>query len=100
MQPDELIEQFIASFEKLDEMAGFPEIHPLIRQLAVGSTDSYGGLRWRPMKMHTDASQLEPLRAKFLPDCLLSSSNSFCLTVGPRWICNPSDCSPIRRGRI
>jgi len=66
MQPDELIEQFIASFEKLDEMAGFPEIHPLIRQLAVGSTDSYGGLRWRPMKMHTDASQLEPLRAKFL----------------------------------
>jgi hypothetical protein len=65
MQHQELIEQFVASFEKLDEMAEFPEIVPLVRQLAVGSPDSYGRLHWRPMKIHTDPSQIELLHTKF-----------------------------------
>jgi hypothetical protein len=64
MQQNELIEQFIASFEKLDEMAEFPETHPLVRQFAVGSPDPYGRLRWRPMKVRTDSSQLTPLLEK------------------------------------
>ena len=65
MRQNELIERFVASFGKLNEMAEFPKIHPLVQQLAVGSPDSYGRQRWRPMKIHSEASQLEPLRAKF-----------------------------------
>jgi len=64
MAEDELIERFIASFAKLDQMAEFPEIYPLVRQLAVGGLDSYGRLHWRPKKVQTDLSQLEPLLAK------------------------------------
>ena len=64
MPPDGLIERFVASFEKLDEMAEFPEIYPLVRQLAVGSPDLYGRQRWKPMETRTDPSQLEPLLAK------------------------------------
>jgi hypothetical protein len=64
MQKDELIEQFIASFEKLDEMAEFPETHPLVRQFAVGSPDRYGRLRWRAMKVQTDPSHLDQLLEK------------------------------------
>ncbi len=64
MRQDDQIEQFIASFAQLDEMAEFPEIYPLVRQLAVGSPDSYGRLRWEPMKVRTDPAQLDPLLAK------------------------------------
>jgi hypothetical protein len=64
MPHEELIEQFIASFDKLDEMADFPEINPLVKEFAVGSPDSYGRLRWKPKKVRTDQSQLEPLSAK------------------------------------
>jgi hypothetical protein len=64
MRQNDLIEQFVASFDKLDEMAENPEIYPLVRELAVGSPDPYGRLRWKPMKVCTDASQLDFLLAK------------------------------------
>jgi hypothetical protein len=64
MAEDRLIERFVASFEKLDEMAAFGEIDPVVRQLAAGSPDQYGRLRWRPMKTQTDPSQLELLLTK------------------------------------
>jgi hypothetical protein len=64
MRQDGLIERFIASFDKLDEMTENPEIYPLVSQLAVGSPDPYGRLRWSPMKVSTDASQLDFLMAK------------------------------------
>jgi hypothetical protein len=71
MRKDNLIERFIASFNKLDEMADFPEINPLVRQFALGEPDTYGRLLWKPLKVPTDSSQLEPLLAKlparFLP---------------------------------
>jgi len=64
MNEDELIEQFIASFDKLDEMVESPEIYPLVKQFAVGVPDSYGRVRWEPMRVRTDRSQLKPLLAK------------------------------------
>jgi hypothetical protein len=64
MAENELIERFVASFDKLDEMAEFPEIYQLVGQLAVGGPDSYGRVRWRPKKVHTDHSQLEFLLSK------------------------------------
>ena len=64
MREDNLIERFIASFNKLDEMADFPEINPLVRQFALGEPDTYGRLLWKPLKVPTDSSQLEPLLAK------------------------------------
>jgi hypothetical protein len=64
MRHEGLIERFIASFKKLDEMAESPEIYPMVRQLAVGSPDSDGRLRWEPLRKRTDPSQLDPLLAK------------------------------------
>jgi len=64
MRREDLIERFIASFQKLDEMAEFPEIYPMVRQLAVGNPDSDGRLRWEPLRKRTDPSQLDPLLAK------------------------------------
>jgi|GEM_PF-6351743 len=58
MSEDNLIERFIASFNKLDEMAEFPAL-----------------------KVPTDSSQLEPLLAK-LPARFPYSKTSFSLTGG------------------
>lgn len=75
MRQDGLIERFIASFDKLDEMTENPEIYPLVSQLAVGSPDPYGRLRWSPMKVSTDASQLDFLMAKLPARLLLFTNN-------------------------
>jgi hypothetical protein len=58
-----LIERYVASFEKLDEMVDrvFDDI---ARQLAVGDPDEFGWVHWRPLKMNTEASFLEPIYEK------------------------------------
>jgi len=57
-----LVERFIASFKKLDELiAG----DPIARQLAIGDRDQYGRRRWRPIwrpiRVSTEFSSLEPV---------------------------------------
>jgi hypothetical protein len=69
-QRQELIDQFIASFEKLDEMTAFSH-EPITVELATGDLDEYGLGRWRPRKVATEAAQLETiytsLAARFPP---------------------------------
>lgn len=59
-----LIEKYVASFEKLDDMAAVKEIFPIAWELAVGEADQYGEKIWRPAKVVTDKSALEPIYAQ------------------------------------
>jgi hypothetical protein len=63
--PDFLLEQFVSCFEKLgDEMAAFRELDPIAWEFIGGGTDELGRRHWRPVKVTTDRSCLDPLYAK------------------------------------
>jgi hypothetical protein len=60
-----LIESFVASFEKLDEMLVVDEHLDVIGwQLAFSEPDQYGFKSWRPIKVETPANALEAIYAK------------------------------------
>jgi hypothetical protein len=59
-----LVERFVASFEKLDEMTADEVPDPIAWQLAVGDRDQYDCRRWRPIKVNTEPSSLEPIYSK------------------------------------
>jgi hypothetical protein len=59
-----LVERFIASFEKLDELIADEVSDPIAWQLAIGDRDQYGCRRWRPIKVSTELSLLEPIYSK------------------------------------
>jgi len=58
-----MIEQYLACFEKLDEMTAWDTDH-VAPQLAVGEADQYGFKKWRPVQVDTNAKQLETLYSK------------------------------------
>jgi hypothetical protein len=60
----ELLERFVASFEKLDEMSAFPEIDPFAYELRFGQTDQFGQIQWRPSKTVAEPRLLDPLYAR------------------------------------
>ena len=82
MREDNLIERFIASFNKLDEMADFPEINPLVRQFALGEPDTYGRLLWKPLKVPPIRLSSNLCSPSFPLDSLPYSKTSFSLTGG------------------
>lgn len=59
-----LVERFIASFEKLDEMTAHEHFDPVAWQLAVGDSDQFGCKRWRPIKVNTELEWLERIYSK------------------------------------
>jgi hypothetical protein len=59
-----LVERFVASFEKLDEMLVFEETDPVALQLAIGEPDQHDFRRWRPIKVNTETSALEPIYSR------------------------------------
>jgi hypothetical protein len=60
-----LIENFVASFEKLDDMLVVDEyLDPIGWQLALSEPDEYGFKSWRPKKVETPAQALEAIYAK------------------------------------
>jgi len=65
MHNAELLEEFVATFAKLDEMAvRARESDPAAWELRNGETDEYGWSRWRPAKTLSDRAQLDPVYAK------------------------------------
>jgi hypothetical protein len=64
---DSLLSQYIASFEKLDEMREFPGIYPIAEALAISKPDEYGAVLWRPRRTDPKPELLEPIYAK-VPD--------------------------------
>jgi hypothetical protein len=59
-----LLEQFVATFEKFDDMSTAQELDPVAWELKVGEPDEYGFIEWRPAKISTDPKLLDPLYAK------------------------------------
>lgn len=63
MKDQELIDRFVSSFPKLDEMTEYKDLAPLAWQLRAGEIDEYDQFRWTPSKFATDRNFLEPLYA-------------------------------------
>jgi hypothetical protein len=64
---EQLLERYIATFEKLDEMIVNEFSMPPAEQLAVGVEDEYGFRRWKPIKFETPEPFLQEIYAE-LPD--------------------------------
>ena len=64
MDEDTLLEQFVASFEKLDEMIVYGDIDPVAAELAGGESDKSGLKYWRPLKVSTDRSLCDLIYAR------------------------------------
>ncbi|HZU29882.1 MAG TPA: hypothetical protein VFB79_02135, partial [Candidatus Angelobacter sp.] len=64
---EQLLERYVASFEKLDGMI-VDEFSPSSTELlAVGEEDKYGFRRWKPIKVETPQPFLREIYAE-LPD--------------------------------
>lgn len=70
-QHSDLIQQFVSSFEKLDEMKAYKETNPIAWELCTGEPDDLGRVAWRPLKSTTDPACLraiyEKIPARFPP---------------------------------
>lgn len=58
-----LVERFITSFQKLDEMTAWDH-DSVTQQLAVGDPNLYGFRRWLPAKVDTEKEKLEPIYSR------------------------------------
>jgi hypothetical protein len=54
-----LVEQFVASFDKLDDMLAIEDINPIDWELSPGEPDEHGWKYWRPAKVRTERSVLD-----------------------------------------
>lgn len=59
----ELIDRFVSSFEKLDEMTAFPH-EAVALQFATTAPDEHGWVDWRAKKVQTDPHALESIYTK------------------------------------
>ncbi len=90
---DLLVERFVGSFERLDEMS---VSDPIALRLATGDRDRHGSRRWRPIKVETESSSLDliystlPRRFPPLFERLVLSYRWAEVDLGPyRLIANP-----------
>ena len=56
-----LLCEFVASFEKLDDLSSCFEMDPIASELSFGDCDEYGLKRWRPISQSIDRSHLAEL---------------------------------------
>src|ERR1700739_655296 len=61
---DQLLVQFVDSFEKLDEMEEYPFLNPIAGALAMGQPAESGMVVWRPRRTEPEPALLEFLRSK------------------------------------
>jgi hypothetical protein len=59
-----LVERFVASFEKLDEMSADEVLDPIAWQLGTGDRNQYDRKRWRPIRVNTPLDALGVIYAK------------------------------------
>jgi hypothetical protein len=64
MAENDLLERFIASFEKLDDMTGWRGIDQVAWELRSGEPDESGQFDWRPAKTAADSALLDLLYAR------------------------------------
>jgi hypothetical protein len=61
---DELIERFVISFGKFDELSEFKHLSPIAWQLRTGDADESGWFHWKPAKFNSDQALLEGIYAR------------------------------------
>ena len=63
VQKDEkqLLYEFVAAFEKLNDLSASHELDPVAWELSFGEFDKYGFKQWRPINFTTDRSRLDEL---------------------------------------
>lgn len=61
---EKLLDRFVVSFDKFHEMIAIEDIDPVAWQLGIGEADKSGWKEWRPMKLTTPPSALEPIYAE------------------------------------
>jgi hypothetical protein len=61
---DQLLEHFVAKFAELDDLSFWPHIDPIAAHFSTGEVNPYGGQTWRPIRLDTDAADLDPIYAK------------------------------------
>lgn len=60
-----LVDRFVASFEKLDEMTAMQDLDPTAWELTVGDAHpQFGYKHWRPIRVDSPAECLEPVYSK------------------------------------
>ena len=65
MPEPRLLQQFVATFEKFDEMLCTSRaIDPVAWDLRIAEPDDHGWIKWRPAKVSADRRLLDPLYAK------------------------------------
>ncbi len=64
MSANDLLEQFVSTFQKLDDMTAIRETNPIAWELRIGEPDQFGWIQWLPQKTIVDAESLAPLYAK------------------------------------
>lgn len=60
----QLLEKYIASFSKLDQMTATEEFDPVGWELGIGTADEYGFKKWQPARITTDESALNSFYAE------------------------------------
>jgi hypothetical protein len=107
MEMDSLVEEFVASFARLDGMETNKFENPVSLELAVEEANEFGERHWSPARVTTDPSLLEPVYAKLpakfpkLFERLVLSYRWAEVELGPfRLIANPPgpDLSGLFRG--
>lgn len=64
MPEPKLLEQFVAAFEKLNDLSACRELDPVSWDLRITEPDQHGWINWRPAKVSADRRLLDPLYAK------------------------------------
>lgn len=62
-QDEELIDEYVAAFEKLDDCTIW-SADPITRVFATGDRDEHGYERWRPLQFSTNGADLDQLYEK------------------------------------
>jgi hypothetical protein len=57
----QLLYEFVAAFEKLNDLSASLELDPVASELSFGEFDDYGFKQWRPIGLTTDRSHLDEL---------------------------------------
>jgi hypothetical protein len=61
---DLLLAEYVACFEKYDELSHNPTLYPITASLSVGEPNEYGRVHWRPRRTDPDPSLLNSLYAR------------------------------------
>jgi hypothetical protein len=56
-----LVDRFVATFEKFDELTADEQFDPIAWQLSIGEPDKFGYKRWRPIRVSADPALLAPI---------------------------------------